>query len=291
MAGISSKAMSFGNPENKKKYNGIEYENSFDINIGETFFRTHDPQLGRWWQVDPKPNENLSPYCAMNNNPMLLSDPMGDTTWLYNQNGIYLGLVPDKLKNQVHYMKTEGDPGAQINTKGLSKKEINELGKSFRQNSIAFIGNKTVSDMRKINAQSMSLNREVGFVGNVGKDKEIRLTALPADKRNASNNAPLESQIDTKYPTAEQQSNLFLFGHTHLTHGWTTPDPNPQSVFGEPSPNSGNRGDFGNFLYRNNNTGEKGPSPALVVTQYGVTVYGSKQDASNISYLLYKSLK
>lgn len=48
MAGISSKALAFGNPDNKKKYNGIEYENSFDVNIGEAFFRTHDPPIGRW---------------------------------------------------------------------------------------------------------------------------------------------------------------------------------------------------------------------------------------------------
>jgi RHS repeat-associated protein len=78
MARISSKALNI--TENKKKYNGIEYESSLDVNIGEAFYRTHDPQLGRWWQIDPKleASQNISPFAAMDNNPVLKSDPMGD---------------------------------------------------------------------------------------------------------------------------------------------------------------------------------------------------------------------
>lgn len=80
MAGISSKALAFGSPENKYKYNGIEQNNDFDLNIGEAFYRTHDPQIGRWWQIDPKleASLNISPYAAMDNNPILKSDPLGD---------------------------------------------------------------------------------------------------------------------------------------------------------------------------------------------------------------------
>jgi hypothetical protein len=48
--------------------------------------------------------------------------------------------------------------------------------------------------------------------------------------------------------------------------------------------------DYGNFLYRNG-VKQKGPSPALIGTIYGITVYGSKEVYSNNSYILYKSLK
>jgi RHS repeat-associated core domain len=79
MAGISSKALKPNYTENKKKYNGIEYEYSFDLNIGETFYRTHDPQIGRWWQIDPKPSDWESPYAAMGNNPISNMDFLGDS--------------------------------------------------------------------------------------------------------------------------------------------------------------------------------------------------------------------
>ena len=80
MAGISSKALSFGQPENKKKYQGYEFNSDFDLNLYESFYRTHDPQLGRFWQLDPKPNEFESLYAAMGNNPIRNFDFLGDTT-------------------------------------------------------------------------------------------------------------------------------------------------------------------------------------------------------------------
>jgi RHS repeat-associated protein len=80
MAGISSKAASFGQPENKKKYNGIEFENDLEINTYDAFFRELDPQTGRWWQIDPVTDgyEDISPYASMYDNPMKYSDPLGN---------------------------------------------------------------------------------------------------------------------------------------------------------------------------------------------------------------------
>jgi RHS repeat-associated protein len=79
MAGISSKAESFGGAENKYKYNGIELNNDFDINMYDAQYRNLDPQIGRFWQIDPKPTDEFSLYPAMNNNPIRFSDPLGDT--------------------------------------------------------------------------------------------------------------------------------------------------------------------------------------------------------------------
>jgi RHS repeat-associated protein len=78
MRGISSKAI--GTLVNRKRYNGIEQNDNFDINLYEAFYRTLDPQIGRWQCVDPK-TENMemwSPYVSMYDNPIKNVDPMGD---------------------------------------------------------------------------------------------------------------------------------------------------------------------------------------------------------------------
>jgi len=78
MAGISSKALNSA-PENKKKYQGYEYNTEFDLNLYETFYRSHDPQIGRFLQLDPKPTDFESLYAAMGNNPIRNIDILGDS--------------------------------------------------------------------------------------------------------------------------------------------------------------------------------------------------------------------
>jgi RHS repeat-associated protein len=66
--------------DNRKKYNGIEFDNDLNINTYEAFFRNLDPQTGRWWQIDPK-TENMemwSPYVSNYNNPITYQDFLGD---------------------------------------------------------------------------------------------------------------------------------------------------------------------------------------------------------------------
>jgi RHS repeat-associated protein len=82
MAGISDKAAN--GLINRKKYNGIEFDQDLDLNSYEAFYRNLDPQTGRWWQIDSKPDFMWSPYTGMANNPILFSDLLGDTVKLGN---------------------------------------------------------------------------------------------------------------------------------------------------------------------------------------------------------------
>jgi RHS repeat-associated protein len=81
MAGISSNALMGTNySKNRKEFNGIEHITDLDLNQYDAFYRNFDPQLGKWRQIDPKPNDAVSLYAAMDNNPIRYSDFLGGIT-------------------------------------------------------------------------------------------------------------------------------------------------------------------------------------------------------------------
>lgn len=69
---------------NKNLYNGgSEWQNDFSDmpDLYSTFYRNYDPALGRFVSVDPKAEASISltTYNYVGNNPILFSDPLGDT--------------------------------------------------------------------------------------------------------------------------------------------------------------------------------------------------------------------
>ncbi|SKA47078.1 RHS repeat-associated core domain-containing protein [Chitinophaga eiseniae] len=94
MAGISSNALKGANyPENRKKYNGKELQRGeFGDGSGLEWYdygaRMQDPQIGRWYTIDPSAEHYLSwsPYNYVGNNPTNIVDLDG-RDWFQDKKG------------------------------------------------------------------------------------------------------------------------------------------------------------------------------------------------------------
>nr|WP_067063147.1 DUF6443 domain-containing protein [Mucilaginibacter sp. L294] len=265
--------------KNPYKFNGVELEKHFGLETEEDFYRGYDPQLGRFNGIDPKLSYSLSPYCAMSNNPVLYSDPLGDTTIVFGKNGAYIGTINDNLENQIHFMSQDytGIGGGDM-ARGA---DANKVAKAYRKMSVAFMGKNSAKDLEGIAAHANAENFESGFTAAVSASKELRFTLLSDKFRNEKDNNSYneDGAIDAAFDP-EKQKALFGAGHAHLTAStnvlgdkfWNLGTPT-QAEFAS----DGSDHDYKPVLWRNGSKESflKGQSSLFIATEFGFTVYGS----------------
>jgi len=138
MAGIFSKALSFGGPENKYKFGGKELNSKeFSDGAGLEAYdfgaRNYDPQIGRWHTIDPLSEKmrRYTPYNYAFNNPLRYIDPdgMAPTDWVRykDQNGESHVTWAESVKDQ----KSADRWAATMNANGFGAyKDVSYVGKT-----------------------------------------------------------------------------------------------------------------------------------------------------------------
>ena len=179
MTGISSKAA--GTLANKKKYNGYELNSDLDINLDESYYRLHDPQLGRFLQIDPKPRIEESPYNAMGDNPVKYADQLGDIYHLGGSNediGTYLKYLSSVTGN-TYKVNKHGDlvrTNKKLNTKTNSK-----ISGTLSKNIDAAINNKETVSFNLVNTDA----KDKGITYDLYKTGEVDMKDLSKLDNNA----------------------------------------------------------------------------------------------------------
>jgi RHS repeat-associated protein len=209
--GSSSAALKANYNQNRYKFDGIEYDTAFGLDYNEAFYRDLDPEIGRFTQLDPSPNQSESPYSSMGNNPILNNDPLGDTIIIKFTN-IGGHSSEDVYRNGGLYPRS---------------------GKNLILDNVESYSYIVAEDLNKI--KSLNIKEVNDRLVTLEKSKQVHLIEMPDEDHKNGNDAEspekdkkgIPTGSDTKfnpddYKTARDDIRKPIVGLTHelLGHGY-----------------------------------------------------------------------
>ncbi|MCF0073694.1 DUF6443 domain-containing protein [Dyadobacter sp. CY261] len=164
------------NGYNRYLFNGIERQ--LETGIYQAHFRGLDPAIGRWMQIDPKPDLRMSLYVAMSNNPIRYPDPLGDTTILNNKGVVQRQYGGDNIIYQQEKngnLTQIGEFGKSVNLNGILSNVMRENKKDAKMMGALGFANAVRPggkwDYKDANAQKGNIFGAVARYEDVTKDK------------------------------------------------------------------------------------------------------------------------
>jgi RHS repeat-associated protein len=159
MGGISSKALNFGQPDNKKKFTGQLLDDDLGLNWYQMKFRNMDPQIGRFWQVDP-----------------LASKYVHNSTYAYAENDVIRAIDIEGLEKYVVTMRAFIPQEKVYNPKPWSdnKTFAGDNRREYQSNTTAYRTQQSIKadfDNKSMTLQSNVANSSIGYDKN-GKVNE-----------------------------------------------------------------------------------------------------------------------
>ncbi len=161
--GMQMPGRSYNSSNYRFGYNGMEKnaDVAADGNEYSTLFRQYDPRVGRWFSNDPKFNPSESPYAAMSNNPIMNTDPLGDTSMVFTLDYGYYTTGDYENNGPDYKLVTASNPVlTNLDESGVKIVVINHEGEvvgNFQFNDPRDVGNRTKPDGTPIE----SINRVI----------------------------------------------------------------------------------------------------------------------------------
>lgn len=147
---------------NKFKFGGKERQDEFDLNWDDFGARNYDPQLGRWFNIDPLASKYMrfSPYTYAVDNPIFFVDP----------DGREIDLSDLSKEDRKQFRKTV--------------RQTKRVSKTFRE---VYRGLKRSDNVYKVSSMNSESSSVGSFIGNTYSalefedEQQINIQSLPDD--------------------------------------------------------------------------------------------------------------